>query len=279
MKAPGRLAAVNDTTMHVYHIPAFVPQRQEVLVFLSGSGTECPTYDFKPLWSLLKGRYNLAVVERPGYGWSGRTQRPREVDTLLEETREALRQTGIGGPFIPVPHSLAGLEAVYWAQKYPGEVPAIIGLDMAVPQVYDEMELPRLLSLQVRLGHLLRKPIANGMVKSHPAVKSGLLTEEEQAAMRRVVAKQLLSKNMIDEISYVKGNARKVAAGACPAVPLLCILSQDRANLKRIPCWGRAQRDYFAANSRAEFLALPCGHYVHREAPERIAEAIVQFLG
>ena len=36
---------------------------------------------------------------------------------------------------------MSGLEALYWAQKYPDEVEAIIGLDMAVPDHYDEMNI------------------------------------------------------------------------------------------------------------------------------------------
>ena len=31
--------------------------------------------------------------------------------------------------------------ALYWAQKYPDEVSAIIGLDMAVPEYYDSMTI------------------------------------------------------------------------------------------------------------------------------------------
>ena len=35
----------------------------------------------------------------------------------------------------------SGLEALYWAQKYPDEVSAIIGLDMAVPSYYENMQI------------------------------------------------------------------------------------------------------------------------------------------
>ena len=278
MKAPGILVKVNDTYMHVYSISAPEAQRKDTIVLLSGSGTECPTYDFKPLWLLLAEYYNIAVVERPGYGWSGYTKKPRDIDTMLEETRAALRHAEITEPFIPAAHSLSGLEAIYWKQKYPDEISAIIGLDMAVPPAYDDMKLPALFSLKVKLAHLMRKSIAGIMVKNHPAVKSNILDEDEQAAMRYISAKQLMSKNMMDEIKYVKGNAKKVAAGECPPVPLLCFLSSDKEIAKKIPVWGEIHRDYFAANSLAQFVDLPCGHYVHREEPKMISEAILDFL-
>lgn len=94
--------------------------------------------------------------------------------------------------------------------------------------------------------------------------------------MKYIISKQLLSKNMIDEAGYVKENASKVAKGQCPLVPLLCCLSNDKKSLKQIPSWGKAHREYFSASPKARFLELQCGHYVHREAPEKIAKAILE---
>lgn len=278
MNVPGKLIKVNDTKIHVFSIPSLQTQNPNTIVFLAGSGTECPTYDFKPLWHLLQGKYNMVVVERPGYGWSGLTKQPRDIDTILEETRKALNRTGITAPFIPAAHSLSGLEAIYWAQKYPNEISAIIGLDMAVPAVYSKLELPKLFNLQVRVGHLLRGPIAKAMVKQHPAVKNNLLDKDEQTAMREITSRQLLSKNVIDEIHYVQKNASKVSTGKCPSIPVLCYLANDKANLKRIPSWGKVHKEYFAGNSQATFINLNCGHYMHREDPQKIADSICKLL-
>lgn len=38
-------------------------------------------------------------------------------------------------------HSMGFLEALHWARKYPEEVSVLVGLDPAVPQVYQHMEL------------------------------------------------------------------------------------------------------------------------------------------
>ena len=43
---------------------------------------------------------------------------------------------GEQGPFILLPHPMAGLEAIRWKQKYPDEIKAVIGLDMAFPGLY-----------------------------------------------------------------------------------------------------------------------------------------------
>lgn len=127
--APGKLVTVNEYNMHVF----IEGQGEKTFVFMSGSGTACPTFDFKPLWSLLSKNHRIAVVEKAGYGWSDSTNNPRDIDTLINDSREALKLAGLEPPYILVPHSLSGLEAIYWAQKYPQEVKAIIGLDPRIP--------------------------------------------------------------------------------------------------------------------------------------------------
>jgi hypothetical protein len=36
---------------------------------------------------------------------------------------------------------MSGLEALYWAQKFPDEIKAIIGIDMATPEVYEHLKV------------------------------------------------------------------------------------------------------------------------------------------
>ena len=64
-----------------------------------------------------------------------------KVDYILSETRLALHKAGIDDPYVLCPHSMSGIEALYWAQEYPDEVEAIIGLDMAVPKYYEKMKI------------------------------------------------------------------------------------------------------------------------------------------
>jgi len=78
-------------------------------------------------------RYRIAVVEKSGYGWSERCNSSRDIGTMLEETRKALDLSGENGPYVLFPHSMSGLEAIYWAQKYPDEVIAIIEMDPTTP--------------------------------------------------------------------------------------------------------------------------------------------------
>src|SRR5690625_3339073 len=133
----GDLVEVNGHQMHVYTEGS----GEETLIFMSGGGTSSPVLDFKSLYSLLSEKYKIVVIEKFGYGFSEVTDVERDIDTILSESREALLKLGVTGPYILFPHSMSGIEALRWAQKYPNEVKAIVGLDMAVPIAYENLKI------------------------------------------------------------------------------------------------------------------------------------------
>ena len=141
---PGKMVDVNDKKLHVYT----EGNGDSTLVFMAGHGTNCPALDFKPLWIRLTDEYRIAVIEKAGYGWSETSNSPKDLDTILEETRKAIELSGEKAPYVLFPHSMSGLEAVYWAQKYPDEVKAIIGLDPCTPETIDLLPEPQKLQLQ-----------------------------------------------------------------------------------------------------------------------------------
>ena len=133
----GQLIDINGNNISIY----VEGSGSKTLVFLSGSGTCSPILDFKSLYSLLSDEYRIVVVEKFGYGYSDVVDEYRNIQTVLSETRLALNKAGIDGPYVLCPHSMSGIEALYWAQEYPDEIEAIIGLDMAVPEYYENMKI------------------------------------------------------------------------------------------------------------------------------------------
>ncbi len=130
----GQMVEVDGHKMSIYTEGS----GDKTLVFLSGGGTCSPILDFKSLYSLLSDEYKVVVVEKFGYGFSDVVDKERGISSILEDTRTALELAGVDGTYILCPHSMSGIEALYWAQQYPEEVSAIIGLDMAVLNAYEE---------------------------------------------------------------------------------------------------------------------------------------------
>ena len=105
------------------------------IVLLSGWATEDPINDFNPLVEKLSDEYRVVVLEYFGYGSSSQTSTERSNKAIVEEIRTALAKLEIKPPYILMPHGMSGLYSLYYAQHYPEETEAIIGIDMDLPQL------------------------------------------------------------------------------------------------------------------------------------------------
>lgn len=73
---------------------------------------------------------NLVVfIDRAGYGLSDDTSHEMTIEFIVEDYRKALKNAGIEGPYILMPHSIGGAYATYWECQYPEEIEAIVFLD------------------------------------------------------------------------------------------------------------------------------------------------------
>jgi pimeloyl-ACP methyl ester carboxylesterase len=267
---PGQLVAVNGHRLHVYA----EGQGDLTLVFLSGSGTTAPALDFKPLYSRLSDDYRTVVVERAGYGWSEDGGTPRDIDTVLSETRLALEGAGESPPYVLLPHSMSGLEALHWANRYPDEVAAIIGLDPAVPPIYETMPPPRLMLRLVAFASrtgLLR--LAPSICREAAAVID--LTDVETSAYCSIMVRRTFTADVLAETEVTQANAQLVAAEGIPDVPITFFIS----NGDGLPMdnWGEVLGAYAEA-AGGQYRMLDVGHYVHHEAADLIAGESRGFL-
>ena len=92
----GQLVEVDGHNMSIY----VEGTGDTTLVFLSGGGTCSPILDFKSLYSLLSEHYQIAVVEKFGYGFSDVVDKDRDIDSILEDTRAALAAAGLKAPYV-----------------------------------------------------------------------------------------------------------------------------------------------------------------------------------
>ncbi|TVQ19894.1 MAG: alpha/beta hydrolase [Spirochaetaceae bacterium] len=271
-KPPGQMVAVNGHRLHVYGEGVGQP----TLVFLSGSGTTAPTYDFRGLYRRLSGDYRTVVVERAGYGWSDHSNASRDIATVLAETRTALRASGHEPPYVVFPHSMSGLEALYWATVYPDEVAAIVGLDPAVPPVYEVLPPPRLIltlvAFSARTGLLRLFP---SLCRDTPPVTRGYVSAQEVDGYCAILFGRTMTNDMIEEILITQANAELVASHGFLDVPLLLFVS-DGSDLA-VPDWTELLIAYAKA-AGGRYRLLDVSHYVHNLAAETIAADIRSFL-
>ena len=271
----GDLGEVDGHNMSVYSEGT----GEKTLVFMSGSGTCSPILDFKSLYSLLSDDYKIVVVEKFGYGFSDVVNSPRDIDTILRQTRAAIQRAGHNGPYILCPHSMSGIEALYWAQQYPDEIEAIIGLDMAVPQYYDTMNISiPVMKIGQYAATLGITRLIPGISESD-AIKHGTLTDEEKAIYRAVFYSRTATSTMIEEAKSIKKNADVVNLGGVPPVPMLLFFSDGSGGTGfDMETWRKIPKDYLSMAQNGRFIELDCPHYIHDYEYERISKEMKSFL-
>jgi pimeloyl-ACP methyl ester carboxylesterase len=71
------------------------------------------------------------IYDRAGTGWSQHVDLPRKSAEVIDELRALLTAADVPAPYLLVGHSLGGLYARHYAQRYPGEVSGLVLLDPA----------------------------------------------------------------------------------------------------------------------------------------------------
>lgn len=251
---------------------------EHTIVFLSGSGTCSPILDFKSLYSLLRDNFRIVVIEKYGYGFSDDFDCDRRIDVVVNQNRAALKRLNISGPFILCPHSMSGIEALYWAKKFPDEVEAIVGLDMAVPEYYDIMKINMSV---IKLSHYAA---AIGITRWIPelaesaAIKNGTLSEDEKDLYKALFYRRTATVSMLNEAKTIKQNAQFVKEKGIPSVPMLLFISNGTGGTGFDEnTWRSIPKKYIAGCNNANYVELDCPHYVHDFEYEKISEQILQF--
>ncbi len=267
----GQLVEVDGHNMSIYT----EGEGEHTIVFLSGHGTASPILDFKPLYSRLSDDYKIVVVEKFGYGFSDLVDGERDLDTILRQDREALEKCGIEAPYVLCPHSFSGYEATRWAQEYPDEVEAIVGLDMCTPHCMDVNKLKEKYSSSAFLWGIARFMKAVGIVRLFDYNESGVLSEEDCAIYKEIACHKNVNDTMQNEgdVEIALNDERNSAP--LPTVPVLLYVSNETSNDEYRIGGMQAMVD---ASSDGTLIQLDCGHYVHYYAYERISQDMKAFI-
>ncbi|OFL54132.1 hydrolase [Streptococcus sp. HMSC073F11] len=247
----------------------------ETIVVLSGAGIASPILDFKNVSESLSKRYKVVIVERAGYGYSDDSNHSRDVMEVLSETRQALSQANITGPFIILSHSMASLESLAWQEKYPDEVKALIGLDWALPSSYeylkDNQALLTLAYWSSKIGFLRYFP-------ESLYIKNPTLTETERQQYKLLAYKQLMSQAMLHESQTVKENAKKVTSSINPKIPTLLLVSNGEGTSFSQSEWQRYAERFISDQSNVQVVYMDAPHDLYHYQSHEIVSQIEDFL-
>ena len=267
IKCNGEFVTINEHKMHVYRDGnAGAP----AIVFMSGHCTVSPVYDFKVLYEKLLPNFRVIVIEKFGYGYSDIFDSPCDIDTLVSIQRQALDAIGEVGPYILAPHSMSGIEAIRWKQKFPEEVAAIIGIDMATPlsfSVWTDKQIKQTVLL-MKVLRFLR------LASALSAVSNLSLTEDEFEQHKLLKKRNTFNICCINEAREVLNNARVVGEDGDIQCPTLMFSSNGEDQEKD---WVENQ-EKFASSMGAKLISYDCSHYIHHFKSDEMCKEIIEFV-
>ena len=267
----GQTVLVNGHQMNVY----VEGDGLETIVVLSGAGIASPILDFKNVSDSLSKKYKVVIVERAGYGYSEDSNQSRDVMEVLSETRQALSQANITGPFIIISHSMASLESLAWQEKYPDEVKALVGLDWALPSSYEDLKDNQALLTVAYWSSKI------GLLRYFPEsfyIKNPTLTETERQQYKLLAYKQLMSQAMLHESRLVKENAKKVPSSINPKIPALLLVSNGEGTTFSQSEWQRYAERFASDQSNVQVVYMDAPHDLYHYQSHEIVSQIEDFL-
>lgn len=267
----GKQVTVNGHRMNV----SVKGEGSETIVFLSGAGIASPILDFKNLSDSLSKKYKVVIVERAGYGFSEDSDRSRDVMEVLSETRQALAQAHVSGPYVIISHSMASLESLAWQEKYPNEVKALIGLDWALPASYEDLKDNQALLTVAYWSSKI------GLLRYFPEsfyIKNPTLTETERQQYKLLAYKQLMSQAMLHESRLAKENAKKVPSSINPKIPALLLVSNGEGTTFSQSEWQRYAERFASDQSNIQVDYMDAPHDLYHYQSDAIVSRIKEFL-
>jgi pimeloyl-ACP methyl ester carboxylesterase len=278
-KAPGELVQVHSENIHVYTKGS----GENTIVLLSGLGTAAPTLDFEPLINELSKNSKVVVVEPFGYGWSDVTNKQRTVENIVEEIRTALKKANINGPYTLIPHSISGIYSMYYANKYPNEIKAIVGIDFTLPKASEYFgesypTFPTYMSYLAPSG-LGRIALLISPENFLPISEPGVYSEENLKLTKKISAWKGYNKNVVDEGNEIKNNINKTLDMSFPTDLPVLIFTEEPSKVRDD---GKSNVSFYETYlkylDKGEVVLLKGHHYLHWTCYKEISEKVNEFM-
>jgi len=219
----------------------------------------------------------VCAFDRAAYGFSDPAPRPQILSEVVDDLHAALKAGPIPGPYVLVGHSLGGLEARVYAQRWPEELVGMVLVDtaQAAEGLIDENqpgfdEADGQESYTADMLHCAALAARGPFEPSSPDFKScsATLPDDTPAAFRKVWPQFFTPSYFADKASLMSSvythrydSADHQQLGAMPLVVLSAENSFDLDTPARVRFWQAYKKDWYA---RQEALAHLSSRGIHR---------------
>ena len=251
---PGELVEIDGHRMNIYS----EGEGEHTLVFLAPAGDTSPVMTFKPLYSKLNSSCKTVVIEKFGYGMSDVVDTKRDYHVMVDECRKVLAMKGIEAPYILCPYSKSGIDALTWAQNYPDEVEAIISIDMAFPESYENVDIPQEPNQSPIISFLKGSGIIRLFVTD--SVYPDIYSQEDKEMMRALDCRKFGNIVFSNEMITIPDACKLINSVEKPDTPMLLFLTSGEGTGMYADTWRGFAYRYINDISDVKCTEFDCGH-------------------
>jgi len=265
---PGRLTDIGGRALHLTDAgtgsPAVV-----VVPAVGGNVLEWLAFQHE-----LARDMRVCVYDRAGFGWSDPPPRGRRTfDDMASELRLGLSSAGIDPPYLLAAHSIGGIIARRFAERYPGDVAGMVLIDSSHEDQARRWRAGRfrrpwfILRRRARLLGLRRLAVVAGFSQLNAEIARDVPPEFAAAARavnltarhRRAVVRELML------ITRSRGRPQELGA-----LPLTVLTAAGRE-----AAWMELQAELAGLSTASKHVvATQGGHYLQRDEPDLVMSAI-----
>ena len=254
----------------------------KVAVILPGFGCSSAHYEFDALAEDLKDEYKLVIVDPLGVGLSDETSRERTSENYCEELHGLMSYLGYDH-YTLIGHSISGLYALDYTNRYTDEVEAFIGIDASVPHQIDICPKELLPENQYKTYKNMKYLLINtGVYRLITELSFDKTLEQiptisgsDRKKSLAMFCTQILSDTQLREIYMLGDNAKACYDETFPeSVPVLYLLSKNTCD--EMPGWESIHSDLIT-NPDSKIVILDGGHYLHLENRSAVIREILSW--
>lgn len=270
LKPYGELVDVDGKHMNV----AEFGEGEQTIVLTPGAGTASPVADFAPVINGLKDEYRILAVEPFGYGLSDQADTPRTSENIVREVHEAVASFGVD-EYILMGHSITGIYGLKYANTYPDEVTAFVGIDTSVPEQPGMDQVPAIIKAAPALRGLGIMRVVTAL-SGNPLEGNPAYTDEDIERMNVLAMRNTMAPNYIDEVNHLGSNFADAKGSTFPKeLPLLLMY---QAKNPAFPTWNAMHEAQAATVDHSVTLEIDADHYLHHTKGDEVVAATKEFL-
>lgn len=156
--------------------------------------------------------------------------------------------------------------------KYPDDIMAIIGIDMATPLVYSSWTNKKITKI-IKMTKIANKLKLYKIPNLYP-LNNKSLTKDEINQQKLLMRKNAFNICYINEGKEVLQNAKIVSKNGNIECPTLLFSS----NGKQIDKYWIKNQQEFAKIMKAKLITFDCGHYIHYYESNEMSKSIIEFV-